>query len=241
MKNASLAGLLLLLVLSSALPGWCHRRDFPFTVDWKQPVQGEKELESHSLYSARDRAFEQAVELEYGVTERFSASGYLVFTKPDDGSFKYTGWKGEARYQLTPYRTGKILAGLYGEYFGRRRDSDEVEGKVVLSRYATQGQDLSFNYVTEKEREAGENWENTWSLGYAVPLSRRDDNFWGRHSARGGAELIHDMSHHWWNGGPVVALSVADQCWLTAGVALPLSSGHDNRAEFRVITEFEWF
>src|SRR5688572_29537114 len=76
-----------MVVLGSAMgimrchPAEAHRRDFPFTVDWKQPSKGEKELELHTRYRGRNNSLQQQIEFEYGITDRWMVAPYLVFEK----------------------------------------------------------------------------------------------------------------------------------------------------------------
>ena len=219
------------------------RRDFPYTYDWRQPVKGEKEIELKSRYRGRNSSFQQQVEFEYGVSDRLMISPYLVFEKEGAGdAFKFTEWKLESRYQLGEYKTGVVLPGLYLEYVGVKDGADEVEGKLILSRYGKDGSDLSFNYVVERELKSGAEFENAYSVGYARPLGKRGDTkgFLAKRNVRAGAEWIHNLSSGRINAGPVLGFAPTDKTWIVAGWALPVNSRGGNKSELRLIAAYEW-
>jgi hypothetical protein len=220
-----------------------HRRDFPFTYDWRQPSKGEMEIESHSEYDGRDNEFKQAVEFEYGITNRLSIAPYVVFERESGGSLKYHEWKVETRYQLGKYKTGRILPGLYLEYAqergeGGERGAKELEGKLILSRYDRKGGDLSFNLIGEHVLNADddeEDWETKYSFGYARPLGHN------KYETRGGFEWIHNLDSRQINAGPVLSFAPSANTWISMGAAFPINKhGEGNRTELRVLAEWEF-
>ncbi|MDQ3813799.1 MAG: hypothetical protein M3347_07590 [Armatimonadota bacterium] len=218
-----------------------HRRDFPFTYDWFQPAKGEKEIELHSRYRGRNNSFQQQIEFEYGITDRLMIAPYLVFEKELGGNLKYTEWKLESRYQLGEFQTGKVLPGVYLEYVGTKDGPDEVEGKLILSRYGKNGDNLSFNYIIERELEGGAEFENVYSIGYARSLGKKNTGFLGKRGARAGFEWIHNLSSGRINAGPILGLSPAKNSWIVAGYAHNINDRGGNRPEFRLLFEYEWF
>jgi len=230
----ALAGLL--VGVAASPPAHAHRRDFPFTYDWRQPSKGEKEIELHTRYRGRDNSFRQQIEFEYGITDRWAIAPYLVFNKGSgDDSLKYDGWKLETRYQLGEYKTGRVLSGLYLEYVGNKDAPDGVEGKLILSRYGKSGSNLSFNYIVERELENGAEFENEYSFGYARPLGKN------RGGPRGGFEWIHNLSSGRINAGPVIAFAPTKNTWITTGYAFAVNDRDGNKGEFRLLAEYEWF
>lgn len=230
-----LAGAALLGTLAASLPAKASRRDFPFTYDWKQPSKGEKEIELKSRYRGSDNTFEQQIEFEYGITDRFMLAPYLVFERGPGEGLRYTEFKLESRYQLGKYQTGKILPGLYLEGVKPRRGAAEIEGKLILSRYGKKGDNLSFNYIVERELESGAELEHEYSFGYVRPFGK------GKRDVRGGFEWIHNLSSDRINAGPVIGFAPSEKTWITTGYAFPLSRRDGNRGEFRLIAEYEWF
>ena len=212
-----------------------HRRDFPYTYDWRQPIKGEKEIELKSRYRGRNNSFRQELEFEYGITNRWMIAPYLEFQKTAGSDLKYTAWKLETRYQLDEFEPGKVLPGLYAEYIGAKDAPDRVEGKLILSRYGKNGDDLSFNYVIEKPLSNGAQFENVYSFGYARPVG---NNKW---STRAGMEWIHNLNSGRINAGPTIGFAPSDSTWVVAGYALPVNSRGGNKGEFRLVAEYEWF
>jgi hypothetical protein len=215
-----------------------HRRDFPYTYDWMQPSKGEKELELKSRYRGRNNSFRQEIEFEYGITDRFMIAPYLEFQKQaGDSNLRYTAAKLETRYQMGEYKVGKVLPGLYLEYIATKDGADEVEAKLILSRYGKDGSNISFNYVVERELENGAEFENQYSFGYARTLGKK--GFLS--GTRGGFEWIHNLNSGRINAGPVVGFSPTKDTWLTTGYAFPVNDRGGNQGEFRLLLEYEWF
>jgi hypothetical protein len=232
------------LSLCGAREAQAHRRDFPFTYDWRQPSKGEFEIESHSRYDGGDNSFNQQLEFEYGITNRLAVAPYVVFEREAGGNLKYHEWKFESRYQLGKYKTGRILPGLYLEYAQERgedgeRGAKELEGKLILSRYDRKGGNLSLNLIAEKVLNAddGEDdgWEKVYSFGYARPVGK------GRLQARGGFEWIHNLESRQINAGPVLSFAPGKNLWISMGVAFPLNKRNEgNGTQLRVLTEYEF-
>lgn len=220
------------LVLSVAPQAQAHRRDFVFNTDWRQPSQGEKEIESHTIYDGRSDTFKQQLEFEYGVTKRLAIAPYVLFEKEQGDSLKYKGFQVETRYQLGNYKRGEILSGLYLEYAKEKDQSAELEGKLILSRYGKNGDDITFNYVVGRHLENGAELEHKYTLGYARDL--------GKSGARIGAEWIHDLSSGQINAGPTVAFGLGSDVWVSTGYAFPLNSREGNKGEYRLIAEYEF-
>ena len=230
--------LIALVVLSGGLSNedaQAHRRDFPFTYDWMQPSQGEKEIEPQTLYRRGDHAFEQQIEFEYGFTDRFMIAPYVVLEKGSGGSLKYAAWKLESRYQLGQYKEGKILTGLYMEAEKPKGEKLEVEGKLIFSRYDKQGGNLSLNLIGEKSLESGSNLLTTFSMGYARPLGK------GSHDRRGGFELMRDLDDKHISAGPVFGMELGRHVNFVAGYGFPITKRNVNKGELRLLAEYEWF
>ena len=207
-----------------------HRRDFPFTYDWKQPSQGEREFELKSTYS--DGAFKQEIELEFGLSKRFMIAPYLAFERERGGSLKYHEFKLETRYQLGDYKPNKILTGFYLEYAKVHRGPSELEGKLIFSRYTKKGDNLSVNLIAERAFQSGEKTAFEYSIGYARAL--------GKNGARIGAEWIHELSDNHIKAGPTIAFAATDDIWIVAGYAFPLNKRQENKGALRVNAEYEF-
>lgn len=248
MKTASrkkLIGLGLMAAVFSGISSQAaqaHRRDFPFTYDWKQPVKGEVELESHTTYEGDEDTFKQEIELEYGISDRLAIAPYIVFERERGGQLKYHEWKLESRYQLGKYKTGRILPGLYLEY-ARERGEDgakgvsEIEGKLIFSRYDRSGGNLSLNLIAERalNSDEGKGWEKKYSFGYARDIGNN------KYGTRGGFEWIHDLDSRRINAGPVLSFAPTASTWVSLGAALPLNKRSEgNKPQLRLLAEYEF-
>ena len=209
-----------------------HRRDFPFTYDWYQPGKGEKELELKSRHRGRDASFQQQIEFEYGISDRLMIAPYVVFERGRGENLRYAEVKLESRYQLGKFKTNRVLPSLYLEYARPRRGASVVEGKLILSRFNKRGDDLSLNLIAERELESGAKIERQYSIGYARDL--------GKKGARIGGEWIHNLADKRINAGPTIAFSATKDIWLVTGYAFAITK-RDNRGEFRLNLEYEWF
>lgn len=210
-----------------------HRRDFPFTYDWTQASKGEKEIELHSRYRKEDRSFEQQIEFEYGITDRFMVAPYIVYEREAGERLKYHEFKFEARYQLGKFKTNTWLPGLYGEYAKEKDEDPELEGKLILSRYNKHGENVSVNLITEKQLNGAARWEHEFSLGYARDLGK------SRYGMRGGGEVIrYDDGKI--NAGPVFGFGPTANTWIVAGIGFPVNSINGNKVEARLIAELEF-
>jgi hypothetical protein len=231
---APLIATLLVMFLCTLSPGaLADQRDFPFTYSWLQAAKGEKEIAYHTRYRKRDRTWQHQLELEYGVSERFSIAPYIVFEEGEGRKLHYAEWKLETRYQLGEYKTNTVLPGLYLEYAKPNEGKGEIEGKLILSHFDNRGRNLSFNYIVEREFEDDAETEQSYSFGYAVP--------YGRKGMRLGAEFIHELNDGRSLLGPTIFVPFGSSTSFTAGYAFPLNGREGNRAEFRLFAQYHWF
>lgn len=211
-----------------------HRRDFPFTYEWFQAARNEKELELHTRYRERDKTWTHQVELEYGTTDRIQNALYLVFEDGPGESLQYTEFKLQGRYQLGDYKPNDLLPGLYLEYIRPKHGAGEIEAKLILSRYGTQGDNLSLNYIIEKELESGAEFENVYSVAYARTVGDQT------RGTRVGAEWVHNLSDDRINAGPVLGMRTGASTWFTTHYLFPVNRRDGNKGEFRLIFGYEW-
>lgn len=226
------AGGLGLLVTAFAGPAGAHQRDFPVTYDWRQPSQGEREIELHTTYSQAGRGFEHQLEFEYGVTDRFMVAPYLVYTHGPGEPLHLGGVKVETRYQLGTYAPNKVLTGLYLEYEKPHGGASEIEGKIILSRYDSSGGDFSFNAIVERPNERSATARTAFAAGYARPVGKRD--------LRAGLEAFKDLDSGRVNGGPTLAFSPGRNLWMTVGYGFALNRRGDHSDQANLLAEYEW-
>lgn len=220
----------LAVLFAVAGPAGASTRDFPFTYDWQPPFRGEREVAYHLGYFENGRAWKHALELEYGVTERFSVAPYILFNSEGSGGLRYDAVLLETRYSFGTRADGRWLPGLYLELERPGTGNAEVEGKIILTRYGASGEDLSANYIVGLALGRGEQANHSWSVAYARSMGG---------AAKVGIEAIHDISGGRLNVGPTLAGPVGG-AWLTGGIALPVSRANGNRTEFRLIASYHW-
>ncbi len=219
------------LALAVSLSAQADTRDFPFTYEWRQGPKGDREFEVKSTYNGIENSFKQEIEVEYSVTNRLLVAPYVILEKEGADGYKYRGFKLESRYQLGKFQRDKFLPGLYLEFERERGEASELEGKLIFSRYGSDGSNLSLNLIASRALENGSEFGTGYSLGYARDINKK--------GLRGGFELIHDLSEHRILGGPVVskrfgAISVV------AGYAAHLNSRNGNADQARVNLEYEF-
>ncbi len=225
------AGTLGALALSCVSPAHADTRDFPFTYEWRQGPKGDREFEVKSTYNGVENSFKQEVEIEYSVSNRLLVAPYVILEKEGDEGYKYRGFKLESRYQLGKFKRDKFLPGLYLEFERERGAGSELEGKLIFSRYGSDGSNLSFNAIASRALENGSEFGTGYSLGYARDL--------GRSGLRGGLELIHDLSEHRINAGPVLSKRFGAFS-VVGGYAARLNSRNRNADQVRVNVEYEF-
>lgn len=225
------AGTLGALALCVSSPARADTRDFPFTYEWRQGPKGDREFEVKSTYNGVENSFKQEVELEYSVSDRLLVAPYLILEKEGDDGYKYRGFKLESRYQLGQFKRDKFLPSLYLEFERERGEASELEGKLLFSRYGSDGSNLSFNAIASRALENGSEFGTGYSLGYARNLGKR--------GLRGGLELIHDLSEHRINAGPVLSRRFGAFS-VVGGYAARLNRGNGNADQIRFNVEYEF-
>ena len=231
-RLAALAAAAALIAISG--PADADERHFPFTYDWFQSARGEKEIALQTTSFGRDNFFKHELELEYGISQRFSIAPYFVFENGEGRSLHFDAFKVETRYQLGSFAQDRVLPGLYLEYEKATDEVGEFEGKLILSRYDRHGGDVSFNYIFEQSLATGAKMEHIYSLGYSRPLR-------GARGLRGGVELIHELSTGKMNVGPSAGFEPNRGTWILGGIYFPLNSRGGNGTEIRLRVQHHWF
>lgn len=225
------AGTLGVLALGVSSPASADTRDFPFTYEWRQGPKGDREFEVKSTYNGLENSFKQEIEIEVSVSDRLLIAPYVILEKEGDQGYKYRGFKLESRYPLGKFRRDKFLPGLYLEFERERGEASNLEGKIIFSRYGSDGSNLSFNAIASRALENGSEFGTGYSLGYARNLARN--------GLRGGLELIHDLSEHRINAGPVLSRRFGAFS-VVGGYAARLNSRNRNADQIRVNVEYEF-
>ncbi len=99
--------------------------------------EGEVALSNGQRFS-RDDLWAHSVELEYGLSHKFTVGYYADFLHPEDGDFDYLQSKLLARYRLFEKHELPVDLALYGEY-------------VVPSRDYSDAEKFEFRFIIEKD------------------------------------------------------------------------------------------
>jgi hypothetical protein len=177
-----MAGLITAAWIGIALPA--HALDFkvyPYTT----PSEGEMELAYWwTTFVKSDKSYDyfgkplnkqglqqQSLEIEYGMTDRWTIAGYADFEKPKDGEFKYV----QARAVMSRYRffeqgerfiDGAVEIEYYLPY-KKYSNAEKIETRVILEKDIRQIS-IMLNPVFEKDvsgSEVGAGMEFEYAAG----------------------------------------------------------------------------
>ncbi len=132
----------------------------------------------------------QLVELEYGVTDRWTAALYFEGVDAEGDDYEFGGWRFENRFrlfemgavplnpvlyveyeQLEPsHRYVRGVTGRAGHEEGEEEEEEgtehELETKLILGEDLTERLDVAFNWINEVNLDSGE-----WEFGYAMGVN----------------------------------------------------------------------
>jgi hypothetical protein len=223
LKPAAIGGIIAVLSTFAS----AHERYFTFTYDWFTPARFERELELHWIHSEGGAARGQ-IELEYGVTDRYVVSPYVLFEK-EGNTLRSKGWKVEQRYRFGEFALKKLLPAAYIEVEKENDEPYKLEGKLIGSYLPSPGVIFSANLILEKELKSGEDVE----AGYAVGAAKRlGSNF------HVGVEAFGDWTHNRHFIGPVIGFGDSKQLKFLATAAIPFAGGGPK--QLRILLEKEF-
>ena len=163
--------------------------------------QGEKEIKFYSDFSNTGADLDysaQLVELEYGVTDRWTTALYFEGVKTEGEGYEFGGWRFENRLrlfegnvflnpvlyveyeQLEPeHRYKRAVTGRTDEERTEEVDNaeeekeegteHEIESKLLLGQDVTDRLDVAFNWINEVKLDNGK-WEFGYALGFNYAL-----------------------------------------------------------------------
>jgi hypothetical protein len=168
--------------------------------------KGEKEIKLYSDFSyagLEDGYSAQLLELEYGVTDRWTSALYFEGVKIDGESYDFGGWRFENRVRLFE-QSVPLNPVLYVEYEqlepehrykkdvtgrtdGEKEEEEEsteheLETKLILGEDLSKRMDVAFNWINEVNLDNGE-WEFGYAAGFNYVLFEGDE----AHHAAGAA------------------------------------------------------
>lgn len=200
---------------------FAHKRNFVWQYGAATAFRGEREYEPWLTWQPEADEGEHLAEFEFGVTERWTLSPYLIFSKEQRRGWRLHGWKLANRIAFNRFRNDRWLTGTYLELV-RDGGEWEFEGKLLLSRYGN-GRVVNLDLTAERELGGGHEWEWVPHLGYSQRLNRK---VWL------GAEAFANLHDHTYWVGPTVVLDANYRSRLLVGVALGLNKRSDTLLRF---------
>jgi len=240
------------LLGACAAPAEAHLRDYLVNEQYYTAKKGEFEVEFHNdlhlseADETQSYSSEHQVELEYGVLDHLQLAYYEVFSWEDARAgdrWDRDEFKLEAKLRLAEAGQWPADVALYLEYANpdghRDISSDEMEGKVILSRDVGPW-NLIGNFIFEREINVHEPWQYKYTAGisYAVTPTTRagleikeslgSGEDFGEHLADREAYLV-----------PGIYATVTPHVRVLAGPAFGLTRASDD-LQVRTIVEVEF-
>ena len=226
-----------------------HMRDYLFNQGYHTTRKGEAEVELYNDFNMpnteRDNTFNSLhqVELEYGITNRLQLSYYEVYKWNRTDDWQRDAFKVEAKYRFLESGELPVDIALYGEYKnpnGRNQAaSDEVEGKLILSRDFGRW-NIVGNLITERKINEHEDLQWSYTAGASYELNPK---------VRLGLELQETLGDqgefgirrkdHQLQLMPVIAASLTPNCRVLFGPAVGLTHAADD-LQLKSIVEIEF-
>jgi len=189
-----------ILPLFTMSPIFCRAQESPYFVTYDHHLEepGNLEIETYTT-SGIPRAGQSAyiapyMELEYGVTTRWTTELYLEGQGTPGDSSVFTGWRLENRFRplkrehlINPvlyleYESTSEASRIQKEFVGGGPDlstpnselqpvkNHELEAKLILSS-TVHDWNIAGNFITEKNVSRGEGFEFGYAFGVARPLA----------------------------------------------------------------------
>ena len=237
------------LLAANPLPTQAHMRDYLFNQGYHTTRKGEFEVELYNDFkmpkTGNDDTFksQHQIELEYGLTSRWQAAYYEVFTwdRPNDG--QRDAFKIETKYRFLESGELPVDIALYGEYKNpnghRDRRSDELEGKLILSRDFGPWNFVA-NLIAERKINEHEDlqWEYTAGVSCAVHPNMRLGLEFKESLGDQGEFGIHRKGHEF-QLMPIVAGNLSPHARILFGPAFGLTRAADD-VQLKSIVEIEF-
>lgn len=198
-----------------------HKRNFVWQYGAATAFQGEREYEPWITWQPEADEGEHLAEFEFGVTERWTLSPYLIFNKEQRRGWRLHGWKLANRIAFNRFRNDRWLTGTYLELV-RDGGEWEFEGKLLLSRYGKK-QIVNLDLTAERELGGRHEWEWVPHLGYSQRLN---------HKVWLGAEVFANLHDHSYWLSPTLVWDTNRRSRLLFGIAFGLNKRSDTLLRF---------
>lgn len=213
-------------------PSLADRRSYVWTYEYQTMPKGMAELEHYLTLKLPDfdeqdiHNWEQRLEVEFGITDRWDISIYQIFEQQGGGSLKYSAFQLRTRYRL--FEAGALLFDplLYFEYkrSANLKAPNKLEWKLILARDLG-AFNLAFNLIEslyfggiDAEFQSEYAFGSSYEL---VPAFKLGMELFG--NFKSGDEASHYL-------GPTVSFA-SGKLWYTVGAGLGLS---DTSNDFRI-------
>lgn len=225
-----LIGIAVLFFLSQPL--WADRRSYVWTYEYHTMPKGMAELEHYltlklpNFNEQEIHSWEQRVEVEFGITDRWDVSIYQIFEQQGGGSLKYNAFQLRTRYRL--FEAGSLLFDplLYFEYkrSANLQAPNKFEGKIILARDFG-ALNTAFNFIEAFEFGGVESeFESEYTFGSSyefAPAFKLGLEIFG--NFKSGDEASHYL-------GPTVSFA-SGKFWYTVGAGYGMT---DSSNDFRI-------
>jgi len=214
MQSKHIGIIIMILIISST--AHADRRFYIWSYQFSTVSPGEWELESYSTLSFlrsgyKMNSFQQQIEAEYGITQRFDVGVYQVISKTMSSPLKLESFKLRGRFKLS--QKGDLLVDplIYLEW-ERSYDFKEpnvIEAKIVLAKDIG-SLNFSINGNIEREIVKAADFETSVTAGISYEISP---------VLRFGLESVNELKReHGANFGIGPSISVATkEIWITGG------------------------
>jgi hypothetical protein len=174
MKNF-VSALTIITVLAAASGAQAAQRTFVWTEEYGTLAKGNAEVEYWSTAVTRDTRernasdWNQKLEIEYGVTDRFNVALYQVFEQAaDSNTLTYVGYNVELKYRIAEANVLPIDVLLYAEREVSTVEGNVTEGKVILAKEIG-NLSLAYNQIYEYVSKTGTGeYSYAAGVGYSV-------------------------------------------------------------------------
>ena len=170
------------LLLNTQGLAFAHMRDTLFNQGYHTTRKGEFEVELYNDLNLKDAdndstySSKHQVELEYGLTSHLQLAYYEVFTWDRPKDWRRNSFKIETKYRFLESGELPVDIALYAEYKNpnghRDTDSDEIEGKLILSRDLGRWNVVG-NLIAERKINEHEDLQWEYTAGISTALNSR--------------------------------------------------------------------
>ncbi|MBI3810587.1 MAG: hypothetical protein HY283_00030 [Nitrospirae bacterium] len=212
---------------------------------WTDFVQSDKRYNYFGKVLDKQGLQQQSLEIEYGMTDRWTIAGYADFEKPKDGDFKYV----QARAVMSRYRffeqgerflDGAVEIEYYLPY-KKYSNGEKVETRVIIEKDIRQIS-IMLNPIFEKdvsgsEVEAGMEFEYAAGLYFrATPLLTPGLEFYGVMGELSNMKPKDQQEHYIF---PRLGLKLGHRAKFDLGYGFGLTQASDDRV-IKAILELEF-